>query len=130
MENKLLIELAKAILTSLVGQGRWMEPGARHAFEAPDDTIPGLSVGDVVYSYSEDDECLVEDTVLVVADGVGYVYELNRYFGPSLYPVTTEAFGASKEQAIEVWRSTIEADLEYSLVKANNVEQLKSLLGQ
>lgn len=129
METSLLRTIAVAILTSIEGNGRWRTDSTeRPEFEKIKNPLLGLSVGDIVYSYSEDDEAMVEDRVLVVADGIGYIFCNMYYWGPTLVPVDDEAFAITREAAVDLWRSTIESDIEWSQGKADRLPGLKALL--
>ncbi len=130
METKLLRAIAVAMLTSIDGPGKWHKKDERQKFKEIDNPLLGLHVGDTVHSYSEDDEAMVEERVLAVVDGVGYMFANYYTDGPTLAPIDSEAYALTREDAIELWRPTIESDLEFVQKRADNLPGLKLLLGK
>ena len=82
--HKLLQGVAESILRSINGPGCWDLFSTSRDYKKPDDALSGLSVGDVVYSYSDEEESLTEERVIAVVDGVGFVLYCNAHDSPSL----------------------------------------------
>jgi hypothetical protein len=128
METEVLLRrIADSILSTLRGPGAW-ELFDCDRFEKIDDPLLGLQVGDVVYSYCEDIRNIVEDRVLVVVDGVGYIFWNSAFRGPVLSPINSEVYARTKEGAVERSRGAIEDDLLDAEKQADNLSTLKSLL--
>ena len=131
MSDKLLISLAKAILSHLVGEGYWHRQGARPPrFEKPIDPILGLETGDEVYLYDSEKERVIGYPVITVMDDVGYVIVDDRYYGPYLRGISETDFGRTVDDAIESDREQIESDLRYWEDHAGTGEYLRSLLNR
>ena len=127
-KEALLREVAYAILTEIDGLGRWHKQNERR-FKKIDNPLLGLCTGDTVYKYDEENEAMVEDRVLAVVDGVGYVFALYYHDGPTLAQVDDESYSRTREGAIELWRSTIESDIDYLQERVKKLPGLKLLLG-
>jgi hypothetical protein len=128
VDHKLLQGVAESILRSINGPGYWDVHSAPRGYKKPDDALSGLSVGDVVYSYNEEEEALTEERVIAVVDGVGFVLYCDAQDRPGLLPVVAGTYGHSREAAITEWRADIEADIKYCQARADNLAGLKSLL--
>ena len=63
-----------------------------------------------------------------IFEGIGYVFLNQCYYGPTLLPVNDQEYALTREDAIELWRSTIESDLTYLQEKADKLPGLKLLL--
>lgn len=113
MNKELLKEIGKTILANTIGTGFWHEA---KRFEPIKNPLTGLSVGDVVYQFDEDDYKINEFKVVFTKDGVGYVVKETRFHGPHLCPVCTwfsktitgdEVFADEMKEALEYHKESL-----------------------
>jgi len=128
MSNELLISIAKAALTKLIGEGDWYKPYERPRWAKIPDPLPNLAVGDVVYIYDSDEEEIKECRVVTVDDGIGYVASFHRHFGPTLEPVSEDFYARTAKEAAELGREEIESDMAYARKNITRMEKVWAVL--
>jgi hypothetical protein len=130
MDKELLKAIAESVLTQLVGEGRWYRKNDRPRFEKIDNPVMGLEVGDVVFTYDEDEEEMQERQVIAIVNGIGYVLRASSYHGPLLLAVSDDCYGKTAKEAAEANRGQIESDIEYAQRRYDRMTKVKAILGQ
>jgi hypothetical protein len=130
MDKELLKAIAESVLTQLVGEGRWYKQKDRPRFEKIDNPVMGLEVGDVVFTYDEDEEEMQERQVIAIVNGIGYVLWASSYHGPLLLAVSDDCYGKTAKEAAEANREQIESDIEYAQRRYDRMTKVKAILGQ
>ena len=103
------------------------EVRSHEEFQKIDAPLKGLSVGDVVYAFNEDDDELDEDRVAVVDDGIGYLVYIG-YRGPALDPIPAATHGKTKAEAVRKWREGITRSLKWCQKLQDRIPSLQALL--
>jgi hypothetical protein len=130
MDRQLLKVIAEAILTELIGPGNWYKDNQLPRFEAIDNPLMGIEVGDVVFTYDTDNEELKEGQIIAMVDGIGYVLRNSKYYGPSLLAVSDDDYGRTAKEAAEVNREQIERDIKWARERYDRTTKIKQILGQ
>lgn len=97
LEN-LLEAIATAVMEHFHGRGKWLS-NRDGEYKKPQEYLEGLSFGDRVYFYDEDEEAIAERIVAHVWDGVAFYIVDSHYWGPTLVPVVSD-FYLSRDAAL------------------------------
>ena len=127
--NKLMIEIAKAVLRELVGPGGWKKTTAGNC-KPIENPLLGLTPGDTVYSYNEDNSAVELTTVVWMWGQIGLYVSESDYWGPQVWQISAEDFARTEDEAIKTASDLIQADLTWNQERVNSVDRLKEYLNR
>jgi len=125
MNKELLAKIGKAILANTIGSGFWQES---KQFKPINNPLTGLSVGDVVYEFDQDDYKINEFEVVFTKDGVSYVVKEDHFNGPHLCPVST--WFSKTITGDEVFADDMKAALQYHKKSVSKLQAMVELVNE
>lgn len=135
-KKKMMVAVAERILEVACGYGYWTKFTQPEVYVAPTPGtfLPGLRVGDKVFEFFDDGATMLENTVVYVRDGAGYIVdETADRCSPSLLLVSDD-YRATRQAAIQHWRKDIVSELESCLECVakwqEKVDRLRALLSE